>query len=322
MKTILYKFFKNTYEFLSRTPLRKVPGMLLISNLIFRFVWPNRDIIEVQGNKMVVNVNDPNPNLRKTFQAYAMDQVHEETTTKLFKHIIKEGDTVVDLGANIGYFSIIAAKKSGPKGKVLSFEPEPNNFKYLKKNIEVNDFENVTPIQGAISDKNGEIDLFICEYDSGHHTINQFQGIEAIARGRKSKEKTIKIKTWKLDDYLNNQNVKSVDVMKIDIEGSEGLALKGMQKTLKLPGINIFIEYYPALLKSMGTDLKLHIESLLNDYGFKVYAIGQEYDLLNAEKALILIESFNQLGALLSNENDHINLFLTKKDIKDIVNII
>src|SRR3989304_10257596 len=105
-KKALFSVFKKTYEILAATPLRKVPGIFRVSNFMFRRLWPMENIIEVQGSKMFIDIDDPNPNLRKTFQAYGMNLVHEEVTTNLFKKIVRPGDVGLDLGGTIGYFTL------------------------------------------------------------------------------------------------------------------------------------------------------------------------------------------------------------------------
>jgi len=232
LKSLLFSFFKFVYNTLKRTPLKKIPGMLALSNVFFRMLWPAGDIIDIQGIKMYININDPNKALRETFQGYGMSLVHEEATTKLFKNVAETGNTIIDLGANIGYFTLLAAKLVGKKGKVFSFEPELSNFYYPRKNIEINNFTNVNAFQKAVSNKDGYTDLFVCAYDSGHHTINQPEGIEAYRHGRSGGTKKIKIETVALDYFLKGKMDK-VDILKIDVEGAEALAIDGMKEILK-----------------------------------------------------------------------------------------
>jgi predicted methyltransferase len=129
------------------------PGTQAIYELLFRFFWPNKNVVEVQGSKMYVDVFDPDPSMRATFRAYALNRVHEESTTNLFRNIVKEGDVVVDLGANVGYFTLLTAKLVGRKGKVYAFEPEPRNYGYLLKNIQLNGYEHVVASQKAVADR-------------------------------------------------------------------------------------------------------------------------------------------------------------------------
>ncbi len=165
IKNILFSALKSISSLLRNTKLHRIiPFRREIYDFFFRKFWLGGEILEIQGSKMYINVKEKDPNMRKTFQAYASGLIHEETTTNLFKKTIKKGDTIVDLGANIGYFTLLAAKLTGREGKVYSFEPEPKNYNYLLKNIKLN---TAATIQGKILDiktsKTWKRRLFITE---------------------------------------------------------------------------------------------------------------------------------------------------------------
>lgn len=315
MKSFLFYFFKLVYSILAPTPLRHIPGMLALSNIIFRSVWPKGDVIEVQGQKMYVNIDDPDHAMRYTFQAYCMNLVHEEETTKLFRQVVRPGDVVLDLGANIGYFTTLAGRLVGPAGKVISFEPEPNNFRYLKRNIELNKLENIEAYQKAVSNANGSTKLFICSYDSGHHTINQLDGITAYSRGRKYQRFSIDVDMVRIDDFISGK-ISKVDVIKMDVEGAEALAVEGMRETLRNNDVKVFLEYFPLLIKKMGSDERRFAESLLSDFGFVIYVIGRDYAMAEKSDKLVQVENYEQLARFIVNKDDHVNLYLTKHPIE------
>src|SRR5260370_4391252 len=139
LQSILFSVLMTTRKRLSGKGISEiVPGTQVIYELLFRLFWPNKKVVEVQGSMMYVDVFDPDPSMRRTFRAYALNRVHEESTTSLFRSIVKEGDVVVDVGANVGYFTLLAAKLTGSNGKVYAFEPEPRNYRYLLSNIQLN----------------------------------------------------------------------------------------------------------------------------------------------------------------------------------------
>jgi FkbM family methyltransferase len=272
--------------------------------------WPYGEIIEIQGSKMHLNILEENPVMRKTFQAYALNRIHEEATTNLFKKVVKEGDVVIDLGANIGYFTLLAAKLVGPTGKVFAFEPEPKNFSYLKKNVELNNYTNVIIEQKAVSNYNGRTKLFICPYDSGHHTINRPNGIEAYRLGRPGNITSIDIEVVTLDDYLRNKTDR-VDVIKIDVEGAEALVFEGMKETLlKNQNIKIFLEFFPLLIEKMGSSPEDFAKYLLKN--FSVYVIGHDYSMKEFNSEIMKIENYEEINCLLKEKIDHVNLYLMK----------
>ena len=317
VRSMLLSIFGKVYGLLGKTFLRKVPGAWNISNIVFKKLWSNVNIIEVQGSKMYINVNDPDPKMRRTFQAYGLDLVHEEATTTLFKQIVKAGDVVLDLGANIGYFTLLAAKLVGEKGKVYAFEPEPNNFGYLRKNVEMNNYKNVSAYQKAVSDTNGKARLFICPYDSGHHTINQPNGIKKYRPDHRGEIEEIEIDVIALDDFLRDKTQR-VDVIKIDIEGAEVLAFDGMKNLLKEnQNVKIFLEFFPLLINEMHSSPEEFIQQLQEEYEFSIFAIARDYSISNSSEDYIKIHNCAQLMELLKRDTDHANLFLTRSlDLK------
>ncbi len=312
IKLILFRMFKIFSDSLIKIGIhRRIPVLVSFYDFFFRIFWPYNNIVEVQGSKIYLNVHEKNLSMRQTFQFYASNRIHEEATTKLFKQIVKEKDVVVDLGANIGYFTLLAAKLVGKNGKVFSLEPEPKNFSYLKKNIEINNYSQVIANQKAVSNKNGKTKLYVCSYDTGHHTINQYSGIEAYSRGRKSKEESIEIETVTLDSFLEGRT-DSVDVIKMDVEGAEALVLAGMDKTLRSnQGIKMFVEFFPLLIEKMGNSPREFIRKLLEDYRFSIYIIPDDYDASKGE--MKKVNSVEEVMSFRKKEEDHINLFLIRE---------
>ncbi len=311
IKPILFKLLDLSKNILSKLGItRSTPGAGKVYDFFIRKFWPYERIIEIQGSKMLFDINDESIAMRETFSSYAFKKIHEKSTTELFKKVVKEENIVVDLGANIGYFTLLAAKIVGPKGKVFAFEPEPKNYSYLVKNIELNNYNNVMTFQKAVSDKNGKTNLFLCSYDTGHHTINQYSGVEAYSRGRKVEEQSIEIETVTLDTFLKDK-ANHIEVIKMDVEGAEMLALLGMDKTLKQnQNIKIFVEFFPLLIEKMGSFPKEFIRKILEDYKFSIYLIPDDYDAIGRE--MKKLNSIDEVMSYRRQEEDHINLFLTR----------
>lgn len=147
---------------------------------------------------------------------------------------IKSGMTVLDIGAHIGTFTLLASKKVGKRGKVVAVEPEIHNFEQLKKNLELNKIKNVIGANIALSDFNGEKDFFITKCSTCHsfsHTSEQ--------------EIVDKIKVKSLDSLMKELNIEKVDLLKIDAENAELEILKGAHDTLmKNPQIKMVIAAY------------------------------------------------------------------------------
>ena len=310
MKQLLFKALKSIASLLPKVGInRETLGAARVYDFFYKIFWPYGKVIEIQGSKMFINIKDESHALRETFEGYVNNLIHEKATTDLFKRIVKKGDVVVDLGANIGYFTLLAAKIVGNEGKVFAFEPEPNNFKYLRKNIEINNYTNVVALQKAVSEKNERIKLFICPYESGHHTIKQQDGIKAYRPEVFYKEKSIDIEAVSLDGFFEGK--RKIDVVKMDVEGAEALALRGMDEILRANrNIKIFVEFFPLLIEKMGDYPKEFIRELLEDYKFSIFVIPDDYNA--AGKELKKINSAEELMAFRKGEADHINLFIKK----------
>lgn len=308
-------------SFLKRWPKIRnflVRGKMAIDDYLFRLLWFGRNVVELQGSKMYINSHDSDPSMRRTFRAYVKRGVHEKATTELFKKMVKEGDVVVDMGANIGYFTLLAARLAGKSGKVYAFEPEPRNYYYLLKNIEINRYDNVVAVQKAVSDKTGKTTLFICPYDSGHHTINQYEGIKAYTPNLVGNKKDfVEVETITLDDFLKDE--KQVNVIKMDVEGAEALVLSRMDNVIRgNANLKMFIEFFPLLIRKMGNSPEEFVRRLLEDYCFSMFIIGHDYSLSASSEGYVKVNSVDELMNLCKGEMDHVNLFLIKGKEEDI----
>lgn len=134
---------------------------------------------------------------------------YEQIETNLVKQYVKELDIVVDVGANIGYYTLLMASL---KAQVHSFEPEPHNFELLKKNVELNHFSNVILHNKAVSNINGKTKLVLADHGTGQHKLGNS-----------------KFGTKTIDVEVTTLNLDKIDFAKIDVEGAELLTLKGMK---------------------------------------------------------------------------------------------
>jgi len=137
----------------------------------------------------------------------------------LSKNEIKNAETVVDLGAHIGLFSLWTASRS-KKAAIFSFEPEPSNYNLLEYNIETNKLQlRIKPYRLALSGKNGELELFKSSESVGH-SLNFKRG------------DSIKIQSITLEDIFHDYNISKIDILKVDIEGAEYSLLKCLDESL------------------------------------------------------------------------------------------
>jgi FkbM family methyltransferase len=160
--------------------------------------------------------------------------------TKVFQQLVRPGHTVVDVGANVGYYTMIGAAGVGVSGRVHAVEADPHTFEILEKNIDVNGYGSIVHAhQCAATDSSGELTLY--QYRNHHGSNNVFAG-DADPRIAGA----IKVAAVPLDDLIPDP----VDVMKIDAEGSEPLIFEGMQKLLgRSPRIQILMEFAPQMIE-------------------------------------------------------------------------
>ena len=150
---------------------------------------------------------------------------------------LKSGAVFIEGGANIGFFSLIAAKIIGPTGVVIAFEPTPTTYGYLKKNIKINNISNVIISNSGLSSSEKSQSFLL----SPHPEENSI--IDCSSKSLKSGTKIINIKTVTIDKFCQNNNLKKVDLIKLDIEGQELEAIKGAKEILlKNKNIKIIFE--------------------------------------------------------------------------------
>lgn len=190
---------------------------------------------------------------------------YEPDTTAFFINIIRPGMTVVDIGAHIGYFTRLFSRLVGNCGKVFAFEADPFIFELLKKNTQR--LRNVDARQLAICDRSGSTDFYHSEEKSGcSSTVEKLPLL--------FKKRRITVLAGDLDSVLEGSGIKRVDLIKMDIEGGEPRALRGMQRTLeKNRGIILVTEFAPEWIRAGGMAPLTFLEELKN-LGFSVYSLA------------------------------------------------
>lgn len=189
---------------------------------------------------------------------------YENLTRKLFEEHLKPDMVVVDGGAHIGYYSLLAAKRMQDKGQIFAFEPDPYNFSALMANIRRNQYISIMPIPKALSNKRGYVTFY-----QSFGTI----GSSLFFRNGIS-DRLIQVESTTLDSELEGRAL--VDILiKLDIEGSEPLALQGMGKVIeKSRSITLFMELNPKALRSAGYE-PADLITALRGLGFSIHFIDE-----------------------------------------------
>ena len=163
---------------------------------------------------------------------------YEPYETNLIQRQVKNGDVVVDVGANIGYYTVLLAQKAK---KAYAFEPDSVNFEILEKNIKANNLKNVVAVKAAVGSKNGELNLYKSEENLGDHKLFKIP----LGSAASPFDKREKIKVVKLDDFIREP----VDLIKIDTQGWEPEVIEGAKKIIKNCKPVLFMEYSPTSYK-------------------------------------------------------------------------
>ena len=231
-----------------------------------RLIPEEKRLVDVNGYKMLVHMEEYK-GIDGIAQQLMFQGTYEKYTTILFKRFVGGGMNVIDIGANIGYYTLLAAKLVGDKGKVFAFEPEPRNHTLLLKNIELNGYKNIIPRQQAVSSKSGKVKLFLHEVESGAHSLYEV---------RKDAREAIVVDAVSLDEFFAGKEY-PIDIIKIDVEGAEMTVLLGMPKIVKNnDNLKIFTEFWPPGLQGSGFSAQEYWDKLVEN-GFKyIYLINEQ----------------------------------------------
>ncbi|MCL2324914.1 MAG: FkbM family methyltransferase [Proteobacteria bacterium] len=233
---------------LARIVLRKPSDALrmLRWKLASKFAHLDRVILKFPNFDLLVSAKDEG-----IAAELAIDRMHEPLGTKVLLSILKDDMTLVELGANIGYYTMQEAKHRKLK-KIVAIEPNPTSFEFLSENVRLNQCDNIELHNVGISDIDGNLPFYI----SKHSNICSITPRESYAS-------IIDVPVTRLDTLLAKQKIKKVDLIRMDIEGHEIQALKGMLKTLERDKPWICMEYHAPMISAEDrNDFVTTLESL------------------------------------------------------------
>ncbi len=178
---------------------------------------------------------------------------YEFETQRAFAGLVRTGDVVYDLGANVGFYSLLGARLAGDEGVVYSFEPLPRNLSYLRKHVAMNRLTNCSVIEAAVADFDGEMTL-----DSS----------EAPTTAHLSDGGDVAVRVMRVDSLVERGEIRPPSVMKIDVEGSEMKLLRGAAGTIE--------KYRPRILLATH-ERELHGECVefLERRGYRIEMLGE-----------------------------------------------
>ncbi len=173
---------------------------------------------------------------------------YEPIQSAAFQRLIQPGHVVFDIGAHVGYYTVLSSVLAGPSGQVIAFEPLPANLKYLRRHLKLNDCDNVRILTNCVGEGSS-----IARFDDSHGT-----GVGHLAN-----EGSFEVQVRSLDEMVESGELPIPQFLKIDVEGAELLVLKGAERLLR--------RHHPTLvLSTHGADLDRACLQRLSDFGYDV----------------------------------------------------
>lgn len=250
--------------------------------------------LSVEGKKLKLETNQTN----YLTQLIYWNGYRNFEYTEIFLKLIKQVDSFFDIGANIGYYSLLAARVK-PEIKIVAFEPAIGPLHFLQKNVELNQFTNIEIAPVALSDQNGEITFYEVESEKYLYLKYNLAG-EGNAGSKTTERNFVKniVPTTTLDEYLAANKVKNIDLIKIDTEGTEHLILEYSKKVLT--------EMKPIIIcETLFGKIEGELDIIMKSYGYEFYN--------HVGKGLQKVESIKR-----KEDNDVLNCFFvhpTKKHL-------
>ena len=231
-KKLVMKAIKIVRRMFYNSRLKNLKFVTTIYEKLFHSIFSKSELINL--NSFGAQLQIPGKDI--TLLPSLLNNTFEKELLSFLVSYLTVGMVFVDVGANVGIHSSIAARCVGASGKIFAFEPVPENYDILILNLSQNIYgtsENVfCAEQVAISDQVGNATIYLAENSIGTHSMSE---------SKSGTERSIQIQTTTLDRYFESSNFK-IDVLKIDIEGHELPALAGAVKTLSQTDL-IFIEF-------------------------------------------------------------------------------
>jgi FkbM family methyltransferase len=194
----------------------------------------------------------------------------EPDLTAWVRETLRNGDGFIDVGANVGYFTLLAASTVGPAGRVVAVEPAPGLYRQLVTNVRRNRFGNVRCVEAAASDADTEIELFAgTESHEGLATMVEELGAGTVR---------VRVRGARTSSIITPDEMRQARLIKIDVEGAEGAVLAGMEELWEFAreDLELIVEVHPRHLEKSGQSVDELVE-MLRSRGFNAYRLEVDY---------------------------------------------
>jgi FkbM family methyltransferase len=285
---------------------KTIKGVLFYNYRIFRrqFLDLSKEhVLDVNGYKFTTIPNDIGIS-----EELLMFRTHEPLSTKLLSSLLKNGMYCLDVGSNIGYYACLESNAVGNTGKVISIEPSPINFKYLKKNIELQNMSNTEVYNFACGNENNKIEFLISDRSNWSRVATD----KFVDAPPDAILKTITVPVKTIDSIVVEKSLPRLDFIRMDVEGYEINIVEGMHKTLDKFKPLLHMEVHLFLLGISETKKLLQN---IQKHGYEIlYYIPREMDVpFLGSKSDIKTISFEKLFDYLENDQLPMNFMLFMK---------
>jgi FkbM family methyltransferase len=226
--------------------------------------------------QMKLDLDENRPNEKSILGWLQTGKLFEPDVANLFLNVLREGDVVIDVGANIGFMTVLASVIVGPTGHVVAFEPGADNLERLRANLAHNHCKNVTVIEKAVTNQVDEVEFFINSDDSGGNALwdpSQFPGnMKSLAN-----PKPVRLAGTTLDAEWERLRLPSPKMIKIDTEGAEQRVLEGArgllaEQLVKQKAFFVVAELHPFGLAKMGAS-EQSLRGVIEGLGYSTFSL-------------------------------------------------
>jgi FkbM family methyltransferase len=232
--------------------------------------------IDVSGHKFRMEFDVTKECQRDIFFSIALHSLpYNPDVAQVLINALEPGDTFIDIGAHVGWFTLIGARIVGAFGRVLAVEPDVANYRCLKRHLKINDLNgDVNPRRMAVSNGNGKVKLYLNQDNDGGHALWPVWKHSSNVISDKNR-KTTKVRSITLDNLCEQEQITKAKLIKIDTEGAEGEILKGAYGLLSEKRIqHIVMEVNNRGLELMGTDIE-EITNMMDNFGYKYTKLAE-----------------------------------------------
>lgn len=213
----------------------------------------------------------------------------EKESYRIIRKLLKNGDTVLDIGANIGWYSVIFSKLVGSEAKVICFEPTKYFSSVLKKNLDSNSIKNCVLYNYGLSDKKKSVDIVIGESSASMHSFGNIVN---------QRRETIELRS--LDSIIGELKLENIRFIKVDIDGHEPAFLKGAMRTIKKYNPLILLEVFHGCYYQAGHSV-WDFYRFLKDNGFYIYSEKTLEEFKSEHDFLYECGNFNHSANIILN---------------------